>query len=91
MALRPTTGDCPSGHCHAPLSDTDGEARTGPWVLKDTKGAALGPVTGLNGAELCECATSLLTHSGLEFMAPGWGEVGDVGKWRGKGKGWGDG
>lgn len=77
VALRPTTGDYPSGHCHALLSDTDGEAPAEPWILEDTKGATPGPVTGLNSAKLCECAASLLTHTGLEFMAPGWGEVGD--------------
>lgn len=81
-----TTGDCPSGHCHAPLSDADREARGGPWVLEDTKGAAPGPDTGLNSAELREGATSLPIHSGLELWHQDLGEARDPGKRSGKGE-----
>lgn len=40
----------------------------------------------MKGAELREGATSLHTHSGLEFMAPGWGRLETRGRGGGKGE-----
>lgn len=77
-----TTGDCPSGHCHAPLSDADREAQGGPWVLEDTKGAAPGPDTGLNSAEL---------RVGWSYGTRIWERLKTWGREVEKGREWGDG